>query len=160
MDRLTPQQRSALMSRIRGKDTGPELRVRRIAHAAGYRYRLHGQLARAAAAAARRAAPDVRLAGGKLPGKPDLVFAFRRKVVFVNGCFWHQHDCPAGRRAPSSNAEFWRAKREGNAARDLRHSAALSTLGWDSLTVWECELADPDRVLRSLAAFLGPTANP
>lgn len=157
MDRLTPEQRSALMSRIRGKDTGPELRVRKIAHAAGYRFRLHGQLARRAAAVASRRAPDVRLAGGRLPGKPDLVFASRRKVVFVNGCFWHGHDCPAGRRAPSSNAEFWAAKREGNAARDARHEASLSRLGWQSLTLWECQLKDAGAVLERLDEFLGPS---
>lgn len=154
MDRLTVEQRSALMSRIRGKDTGPELKVRRIAHAAGYRFRLHGQVARAAADAAARAAPEIKLIGGKLPGKPDLVFASRRKVVFVNGCFWHRHDCPAGRRAPSSNPDFWAAKREGNAARDDRHRASLRMLGWDSLTLWECQLKDPDAVLGALTEFL------
>ena len=163
MDTLTPAQRSALMSRIRGKDTGPELRVRRIAHAAGFRFRLHGQVSAAVVRQAKRTAPDLRLAGGKLPGRPDLVFASRRKVVFVNGCFWHRHDCPVGRRAPTSNAGFWEDKREGNAARDARHAADLRRLGWDVLTLWECELKDPDAVLGRLSAFLGdrtPAARP
>ena len=93
-DRLTPEQRSWNMSRIRGKNTKPELLVRSLLHAKGYRYRLHG--------ASR---------GIKLPGNPDLVFAGRRKVIFVNGCFWHFHDCKVGQHAPKANAEFWETKR-------------------------------------------------
>ncbi|GAA3701173.1 very short patch repair endonuclease [Arthrobacter ginkgonis] len=154
MDRLTPEQRSALMSRIRSKDTGPELRVRRIAHAAGYRYRLHGKVSRAEA----RRAPGGKLPGGKLPGRPDLVFAGSRKAVFVNGCFWHMHDCPAGRVAPASNAEFWSAKREATMARDARNAGALEAMGWSVLTLWECQLKDPEQVLDRLDAFLGAPA--
>jgi DNA mismatch endonuclease (patch repair protein) len=121
-DSLTPQQRSANMAKIRGKNTRPELVVRRLLHAKGYRYRLHGS------------------AGGqKLPGKPDLVFAGRRKVIFVNGCFWHAHDCRVGQHAPKSNAEFWEAKRSRTAARDKVQEAALQEAGWQVLTVWECE---------------------
>ncbi|MGM0931743.1 MAG: very short patch repair endonuclease [Actinomycetota bacterium] len=121
-DSLTPQQRSANMAKIRGKNTKPELLVRKLLHARGYRYRLHGS------------------AGGqKLPGKPDLVFAGRRKVIFVNGCFWHAHDCTAGQHAPKSNAEFWEAKRSRTAARDKVQEAALQEAGWRILTVWECE---------------------
>jgi DNA mismatch endonuclease, patch repair protein len=158
MDRLTPEQRSALMSRIRGRDTGPELAVRRLLHAAGYRYRLQGSISEAALRAALKAAPDVPLRGGKLPGRPDLVFSSRRKVVQVHGCFWHLHDCPVGRRAPSSNTEFWTAKREGNRARDARTEDQLHRLGWAVATVWECELRDPEAVLAQLQAFLGPPA--
>jgi DNA mismatch endonuclease, patch repair protein len=121
-DSLTPQQRSANMAKIRGKNTKPELLVRKLLHARGYRYRLHGS------------------AGSqRLPGKPDLVFAGRRKVIFVNGCFWHAHDCRVGRHAPKSNAEFWDAKRSRTAARDKVQEAALQEAGWQVLTVWECE---------------------
>jgi DNA mismatch endonuclease, patch repair protein len=158
MDRLTPQQRSALMSRIRGRDTGPELAVRRLLHAAGYRYRLQGSIGEAALRAALRTAPDVPLRGGRLPGRPDLVFSSRRKVVQVHGCFWHLHDCPVGRRAPSSNTAFWSAKREGNRTRDARTEDQLRRLGWEAATVWECELGDPAAVLARLEAFLGPPA--
>ncbi|MCG2620972.1 DNA mismatch endonuclease Vsr [Arthrobacter sp. I2-34] len=122
-DVFTPEQRSANMARIRGKDTKPELMVRRLLHAKGYRYRLHGSAA-----------------GAKLPGKPDLVFAGRRKVIFVNGCFWHSHDCRVGRHGPKSNAEFWEAKRTRTVERDAAATADLAQAGWDVLTVWECEL--------------------
>lgn len=160
MDRLTPAERSAQMSRIRGTNTKPELLVRRLAHAAGYRFRLHGQVSATALASARRAAPETRFPGGKLPGKPDLVFASRRKVVFVNGCFWHQHDCKVGRRAPSSNVKFWEDKRRATVERDARNVAALKAIDWDVLDIWECELKDPAVVLDKLSGFLGdpPTA--
>jgi DNA mismatch endonuclease, patch repair protein len=125
-DKLTPEQRSENMSRIRGKNTKPELLVRRLLHARGYRYRLHGSAA-----------------GRKLPGKPDLVFAGRRKVIFVNGCFWHFHSCTAGQHAPKSNAEFWSAKRERTAARDAAQLRQLHEAGWQVLTVWECEFKKP-----------------
>jgi len=121
-DKLTPEQRSANMSRIRGKNTKPELLVRQLLHARGYRYRLHGSVA-----------------GRKLPGKPDLVFAGRRKVIFVNGCFWHSHNCRAGQHAPKNNAQFWSAKRERTAARDAAQRQQLHEAGWQVLTVWECE---------------------
>lgn len=138
-DTVSAEQRSLNMSRIRGKNTKPELVVRRLLHAAGYRFRLHGA------------------AGGTLlPGKPDLVFAGRRKVVFVNGCFWHQHSCPAGQRAPASNAAFWRAKRERTAIRDAAAVAALNDAGWESLTVWECTLRDRSALEEQLGGFLGP----
>ena len=115
-DRLTPDGRSALMSRIRSKDTKPEMAVRRLLHGLGYRYVLH----------------DTRL-----PGKPDLVFPSRRKVVFVHGCFWHGHDCGRGFR-PAKNAEFWATKIDGNRERDRRHVRAITAQGWQVLTVWEC----------------------
>lgn len=155
MDSLTPEQRSAQMSRIRGTNTRPELIVRSLAHQSGFRFRLHGRISVAAQDQARRRHPEVRLPGGKLPGKPDLVFAGRRKVVFVNGCFWHQHDCRAGRHAPSTNADFWARKRQMNMERDARNHAALQELGWGVLDVWECELEDIDVVLSKLAIFLG-----
>lgn len=154
MDRLTPEERSAQMSRIRGTNTKPELLVRRVAHRAGYRFRLHGQVSTAALYTARRRAPEVVFRGGKLPGRPDLVFASRRKVVFVNGCFWHQHDCPAGRHAPETNQEFWVEKRRRNTERDARHHAALEAIGWQVLDLWECQLKDSAVVLDRLDAFL------
>jgi DNA mismatch endonuclease (patch repair protein) len=138
-DTVTAEQRSRNMSRIRSKNTKPELLVRRLLHAAGYRFRLHGA------------------AGGKLlPGKPDLVFASRRKAVFVNGCFWHLHSCPAGQRAPQNNSEFWAEKRSRTASRDAAAVQSLADAGWESLTVWECELKDRAALERQLVAFLGP----
>lgn len=154
MDHLTPAERSAQMARIRGTNTKPELLVRQLAHRAGYRFRLHGQVSAAALAAARRRAPELVFRGGKLPGRPDLVFASRRKVVFVNGCFWHQHDCPVGRHAPGTNVEFWEEKRRRNVERDVRSHAALESIGWEVLDLWECQLKDPAVVLGQLDAFL------
>ena len=132
-DRFTPEQRSVLMSRIRGRDTQPELLVRRQVHGMGYRYRLYRK---------------------DLPGRPDLVFPGRRKVIFVHGCFWHQHDCPRGRR-PSSNRTFWDAKLDRNAARDRENIEALEGLGWSVLVIWECEIRDRDRLAARVSAFLG-----
>ena len=118
MDFLTAEARSALMSRIRGKDTAPELAVRRILFALGYRYRLHAKA---------------------LPGKPDLVFPARRKVIFVHGCFWHGHSCLGGR-LPGTRTVFWAEKIAANKRRDRRNRRALGKLGWQSLVVWECKL--------------------
>lgn len=103
-------------------------------HAAGYRYRLHGDL----------------------PGRPDLVFPARRKVVFVHGCFWHGHDCPRGARTPKRNADYWTAKIARNVARDARAMAGLASLGWAAMVVWECRLRCLRDVHADLAAFLGP----
>jgi DNA mismatch endonuclease (patch repair protein) len=140
-DRLTPEQRSWNMSRIRGKNTKPELLVRRLLHAKGYRYRLHGK------------SGSVRL-----PGNPDLVFAGRRKVIFVNGCFWHFHDCRAGQHAPKANAAFWEAKRSRTRERDDQQRRKLEASGWEVLTVWECELKDGSALEAQLVAFLGAQA--
>jgi DNA mismatch endonuclease, patch repair protein len=136
-DLLTPEQRSLNMSKIRGKNTKPELLVRRLLHAKGYRYRLHG-----------------RAGGGKLPGSPDLVFASRRKVIFVNGCFWHFHDCKAGQHAPTANADFWEAKRNRTRERDAGQLGLLKASGWEVLTVWECELRDRSALENQLTQFL------
>lgn len=134
MDNLTQEERSALMSRIKGRDTAPELFVRRLIHALGYRFRLHA---------------------GKLPGRPDIVFPARRKAIFVHGCFWHQHDCSKGKR-PSSNTEFWLRKLEGNIRRDEAAMLALRKLGWDAYVVWECEIKKPSNLVDRLQCFLGP----
>jgi DNA mismatch endonuclease (patch repair protein) len=140
-DRLTPEQRSWNMSRIRGKNTKPELLVRRLLHAKGYRYRLHG-----------------RSGSVRLPGNPDLVFAGRRKVIFVNGCFWHFHDCRAGQHAPKANAAFWEAKRSRTRERDDQQRRQLEASGWEVLTVWECELKDGSALEAQLVAFLAAQA--
>lgn len=136
-DKLTPEQRSWNMSRIRGKNTKPELLVRRLLHAKGYRYRLHG-----------------RSGSIRLPGNPDLVFAGRRKVIFINGCFWHFHDCRAGQHAPKANAEFWAAKRSRTRDRDASQRRLLEDAGWEVLTVWECELKDSSALEEELVQFL------
>jgi DNA mismatch endonuclease, patch repair protein len=134
MDRISPERRSALMSRIRSKDTVPELTVRRLLHGLGYRYVLHDR---------------------RLPGRPDLVFPSRRKIVMVNGCFWHGHACPRGFR-PTSNAAFWVDKIEANQRRDRKHQRALRALGWDLFVVWECDTrsANLGRLQARLEAFL------
>lgn len=135
-DTLTPNQRSERMSRVRGKDTKPELIVRRLVHGLGYRYRLHRR---------------------DLPGQPDLVFPSRRKVLFVHGCFWHRHEgCPLTR-WPKSRLEFWKPKLEGNRIRDQANQAKLADLGWDYLVVWECDLKDMDRLANKIVKFLGTT---
>jgi DNA mismatch endonuclease (patch repair protein) len=139
-DKLTPEQRSWNMSRIRGKNTKPELLVRRLLHSKGYRYRLHG-----------------RSGAIRLPGNPDLVFAGRRKVIFVNGCFWHFHDCRVGQHAPKANAEFWAAKRSRTKERDAGQRHQLEDAGWEVLTVWECELKDGSVLEAHLVQFLEGT---
>lgn len=121
------------MSRIRSQDTKPEMAVRRMLFGMGVRYRLHR-------------------AG--LPGKPDIVLGPRRLVIFVHGCFWHRHDGCRHATMPTGNREFWQAKLEGNAARDLRHQAELKKLGWRVAVVWECETANPVRLLRRLARLV------
>ncbi|MCC9206272.1 very short patch repair endonuclease [Arthrobacter sp. zg-Y769] len=138
-DTVSPEQRSRNMARIRGKDTKPELLIRGILHAAGYRFRLHGSFGKV-----------------RLPGKPDLVFAGRRKVLFVNGCFWHFHSCRAGQHAPKTNSEFWAAKRKRTVERDAAARERLAALGWDVLVVWECELRDRSILEEQLRVFLGP----
>ena len=123
-DVLTPAQRRLNMSRIRGKDTKPELLLRRGLHACGFRFRLHRR---------------------DLPGCPDLVFPRFHAVVFVHGCFWHGHGCPMFK-SPTTRPEFWAAKIEGNRARDLRASEDLKAAGWRTLVVWECTLRGPERL--------------
>ncbi|MFH1871979.1 MAG: very short patch repair endonuclease [Pseudomonadota bacterium] len=133
MDRMTTEQRSRLMSRIRSKDTAPELTVRSVAHRLGYRFRLHGK---------------------DLPGKPDLVFRSRMKVIFVHGCFWHGHTCRKGR-LPETRADFWLTKIQTNKARDRRVRRKLNSLGWSCLTIWECQIKHPDLLESKLKCFFG-----
>lgn len=131
-DPLTPSERTERMSRIRNADTKPEMIVRRIVHGMGYRYRLH--------------APD-------LPGRPDLVFRPRQKVIFVHGCFWHQHGCRQYRQ-PRTKRSFWEPKLEGNKKRDNRNQYKLREMGWKFLIIWECELQDKGNLRKRINEFL------
>jgi len=125
MDRLTSEQRSEVMSRVRGKDTRPELEVRRAAHALGLRFRLQRR---------------------DLPGSPDIVFPKARVAIFVHGCFWHQH--PGCKRAsmPATRTEFWQTKLRRNVERDRRAIEALSALGWKTAVIWECETRSKEAI--------------
>ncbi|WP_215767519.1 very short patch repair endonuclease [Gluconobacter cerinus] len=133
MDTLNPTARSELMRRVRGKDTQPEMIVRRLAHRLGYRFRLHRR---------------------NLPGHPDLVFPARRAVIFVHGCFWHQHDCSRGARRPISNKAYWHSKLDRNIERDREAREQLESQGWRVLVLWECEMRDADQLSHRLISFL------
>ncbi len=138
MDTVTKEKRSAIMARVRGKDTLPEMRVRRLVTSLGYRYRLHRR---------------------SLPGCPDLVFPSRFRVIFVHGCFWHRHRKCEMARIPKSRVAFWTEKLEGNRKRDRRSLTALRKLGWRVLVVWECELADEIRLRSRIYEFLEGTGH-
>jgi DNA mismatch endonuclease (patch repair protein) len=118
-DVFDPPTRSAVMRRVKGRDTGPERTVRRVLTRLGARYRLHR---------------------ADLPGRPDIVLPGRRLAVFVHGCFWHGHDCARGSRVPQARRDYWTTKIAGNRARDARNAEALASAGWRVETVWECEL--------------------
>lgn len=133
MDILVPEQRSSLMSRIRSKDTAPEMTVRRLAHALGFRFRLHRR---------------------DLPGSPDLVFPSHRKVILVHGCYWHRHEGCRYAYSPKSNTKFWQSKFEANIARDQRAASALETFDWNVLVIWECETRNVDTLRARLVEFL------
>jgi DNA mismatch endonuclease (patch repair protein) len=133
MDTLSAEQRSARMALVRAKNTKPELRVRRLVHHLGFRYRLHRR---------------------DLPGKPDLVFSARKRIIFVHGCFWHRHKKCALARMPRSRELFWRTKLEGNALRDKRNNLALRKLGWAVITIWECQLSDVVLLTTRIRRFL------
>lgn len=133
-DVLTRAQRRFCMSQIQGKDTGPELVVRRIVHSLGYRYRLHDR---------------------RLPGAPDLVFPGRGKAIFVHGCFWHRHSCKLGRPMPATRRDFWATKFLENKQRDKTARQKLLKMKWEVLVVWECQTRDLERLTTKLVAFLG-----
>ena len=134
-DIISKDARSRLMSRIGPKDSKPEMRVRRVAHNLGYRFRLHRR---------------------DLPGTPDLVFPSRRCIIFVHGCFWHRHgECRDGASMPKTRPEFWRQKLEGKVERDERKLVKLRELGWQCLVIWECETRDPEALAGRLGKFLG-----
>lgn len=122
-DTLSPQERSERMSRIRGKDSSPEMRLRRLIHGMGYRYRLHV---------------------AKLPGTPDLVFPSKRAVIFMHGCFWHRHQGCKLARMPKSRMDFWHDKLEANRLRDERNLSLLHDMDWRVLIVWECQMKGRD----------------
>lgn len=124
------------MRAIRSKDMKPELAVRRLVHGMGYRYRLHRH---------------------GLPGRPDMVFASRRKVIFVHGCYWHQHSDPGCKiaRRPKSNRDYWLPKLDGNVVRDADNQDRLRELGWDSLVIWECEVRAGEGIEDRIREFLG-----
>jgi DNA mismatch endonuclease (patch repair protein) len=132
VDVLTPKQRSFNMSRIRGKDTSPEITTRRLLHSLGYRYRVHVR---------------------ELAGCPDIVLSKHKAVIFVHGCFWHMHKCRFGRVIPKTNEQFWQQKRMSNVERDKRNRHALRK-EWSVLTVWECETRNETRVSKKLTRFL------
>lgn len=129
------ERRSATMRAVKSRDTRPEMRVRRLLHRMGYRYRLQRK---------------------DLPGRPDIVFGPRRRVIFVHGCFWHGHDCKRGARVPATNTAYWEAKIARNVDRHARQLDALITKGWAALTLWECELKDQDVLMDRLEKFLDP----
>ena len=133
VDTLTKAQRSERMSRVRAKDTKPELTVRMLAHAMGFRYRLHVR---------------------GLPGNPDMVFPGRGKIIFVHGCFWHRHGKCNKTRWPKSKLDFWRPKLEANRARDTANRRSLRKLGWEVLVVWECQLKNLEKTAEKIERFL------
>ncbi len=137
VDSLTQAERSERMSRVRSRHTAPEMLVRRVVHSLGYRYRLHRR---------------------ELPGCPDLVFARRRKVIFVHGCFWHRHSDSACKlaRLPKSRLDFWLPKLEANRARDVQNQERIAMMGWQSLVIWECQLGDETALRKRIRSFLGP----
>ncbi len=127
-------ERSEVMRRVKGRDTGPERRVRGMLRALEH--------------------TGYRLDRKDLPGRPDIAFIGRQRAIFVHGCFWHGHDCKRGARQPKANAEYWRAKIARNVERDAANEAALAKMGWRVLVIWECALKDPDAVSQELEAFL------
>jgi len=131
-DTRTKEQRSHIMRSVGTRDTGPEMTVRRLLHRLGYRYRLHRK---------------------DLPGRPDIVFPGRKKAIFIHGCFWHGHECSKGK-LPKSRTDYWTAKIKANQDRDARVTASLANQGWQSLTVWQCELVSPREIERKLFDFL------
>jgi DNA mismatch endonuclease (patch repair protein) len=134
MDIMTPEKRSVLMGRIRGRDTEPEKAVRHLLHGFGYRFRTHA---------------------ADLPGHPDIVFRSRRIAIFVHGCFWHRHDCGLGY-MPKTRREFWQGKFDRNVERDSEVRRQLQAMGWRVVVVWECQLGRPSRLATRLVRLLGP----
>jgi DNA mismatch endonuclease (patch repair protein) len=132
-DTRTTDQRRRIMQAVGARHTGPELLIRRLLHGLGYRFRLHRK---------------------DLPGRPDVVFSAKHKVVLIHGCFWHGHGCAKGK-LPKSREEYWRPKIEANIARDARVVAELNGLGWRALTIWQCELK-LEQTEHKLREFLGP----
>lgn len=134
MDTRTPAQRSKIMSSIGSSHTKPEMRVRRLLYGMGFRYRIHAK---------------------ELSGRPDIVFRPKKRVIFVNGCFWHLHqNCPANKRIPASRISFWKSKLTQNKARDRKNHRDLRKNGWKVLVIWECRLKNEERLRQTLTAFM------
>jgi DNA mismatch endonuclease (patch repair protein) len=138
-DVYSSEKRSAVMRRVKGRDTAPELTVRRALTRLGARYRLHR---------------------ADLPGKPDIVMPGRRLALFVHGCFWHGHDCARGARVPKANRDYWVGKVARNRVRDARSREALAALGWRVETIWECDLKDAGALSQRLQALLAAEREP
>lgn len=134
MDKLTPDRRSENMRRIRGEDTVPELAVRKLCREIGF--------------------PGYRIHRRDLPGKPDLAWISRKQAIFVNGCFWHGHNCTEGSRKPRSNRKYWIPKIERNKQRDAENTASLRAAGWNVFIVWECEVSKQEKISKNLKRFL------
>ena len=132
-DVLSPSQRKYNMSRIRDKDTKPEMVVRSMVHRMGFRYRLHQK---------------------NLPGKPDIVLTRHRKIIMVHGCFWHKHNCRYGRVVPKTNTKFWQEKRAATVVRDRRNLRQLRKNGWEVLTIWECQIKKSKALINRIVNFL------
>ena len=132
-DHVTRAKRSQMMSLVRSKDTKPEMALRRLVHSLGYRFRLHD---------------------ARLPGKPDLVFPSRHKVIFVHGCFWHRHARCRYTTSPRTRVRFWQAKFCANIERDARTRRELRKLGWKVLTIWQCQLKNPQKLEERIDEFL------
>ena len=137
-DTLSVRERSKRMALIGGKDSVPEKKLRKLIHGMGFRYRLHVT---------------------SLPGKPDLVFASKKAVIFMHGCFWHRHRNCRLARLPKSKLDFWKPKLEGNRKRDIQNQGKLKDMGWRVLVVWECEMSDLKKVSVKVAGFLEPGEN-
>jgi DNA mismatch endonuclease (patch repair protein) len=132
MDTRTPEQRRRIMQAVKQKNTGPELAVRKLLYSHGYRYRLHRR---------------------DLPGRPDIALGPKHKAIFVHGCFWHGHDCPKGQ-LPKSKLNYWGPKIEANKERDRRNQRELEELGWDVMTIWQCELANTQALWVRIQEFV------
>lgn len=133
MDKLTREQRQKCMSKIGSRDTKPELELRKMVYKLGFRYRLYCS---------------------NLPGRPDLVFTKRKKVIFMHGCFWHRHTCNLGKPKPKTNEEFWIKKFSSNIRRDAENLKKLQGLGWETLIIWQCELNDKRLIVQKISEFL------
>jgi DNA mismatch endonuclease (patch repair protein) len=132
MDKITPEQRSLNMARVKSRNTALEIQIRSLVHKLGYRFRLHRK---------------------DLPGTPDLIFPKRRSAVFINGCFWHGHNCSKAK-LPASNRIFWEAKIKKNVERDTRVVVQLAEKGWRVLTIWQCQTKDMNALQERLTIFL------
>lgn len=134
MDTVSKEKRREIMSKVGGKNTGPEIKVRKLLHSMGYRFRLQRK---------------------DLPGKPDIVLPKYKTIIFVHGCFWHGHDCKMGKNRPKSNSEYWENKINNNIDRDKKNISLLNNYGWNVLIVWECQIRNTEKLKNIILLFLG-----